>query len=143
MSATFEVKTRARIQAIDIVAEIEQALREQGIRDGLVHIYCPHTTAAITVNEGADPDVMADLLSALERVVPQSGYRHRDGNSDAHVKASLVGCSLTLPLRAGRLALGTWQRVFFCEFDGPRTRQVVVTAFGSLGHDPIPSQRDG
>jgi secondary thiamine-phosphate synthase enzyme len=121
------VTTTARNQLIDITGAIEQKIRDAGITDGLCLVFVPHTTAAVTINENADPDVQTDILGTLERVFPEDpAYRHREGNSDAHVKSSLVGVSTTLAVEAGRLVLGTWQSVFFCEFDGPRTRKVLV-----------------
>jgi secondary thiamine-phosphate synthase enzyme len=114
---------------VDITAHVEDALSRSGVSDGVVVICSAHTTAGLTVNENADPDVMADILSTLDRLVPRQGpYAHREGNSDAHVKASLVGLSVTLPVQNGRLVLGTWQGVYFCEFDGPRRRRVFVQA---------------
>ena len=99
-----------------------------GITEGICHVYCPHTTAAVTVNENYDPDVKHDLLEKLDRLIPQreSYYQHEEGNSDAHLKASLVGFSQMIPFRNGRLELGTWQGIYFCEFDGPRSRKVYV-----------------
>lgn len=116
----------------DITSRVAQAVEDSQIGAGTVTVYVPHTTAGVTVNENADPDVVRDILSALEQAVPwrQSFYRHGEGNSAAHVKSSLVGCSAVLPVVGGRMALGTWQAIFFCEFDGPRTRKVVVTVSG-------------
>jgi secondary thiamine-phosphate synthase enzyme len=108
-------------------------VREAGVGSGQVLVYCPHTTAGLTVNEAADPDVRADIIDGLRRLVPKSGgWRHAEGNADAHIKASLMGSSVTVPLEGGKLALGTWQGVFLCEFDGPRRRtvRVCVTARG-------------
>jgi secondary thiamine-phosphate synthase enzyme len=125
---SLEVATRAAHDLVDVSAEIQAALRAAGARDGILVAYVPHTTAGITVQENADPDVQADLLLALENAVPASpargAFRHAEGNSDAHVKASLVGSSVTLLVDGGRLVLGTWQGVFLCEFDGPRRRTV-------------------
>ncbi|GAB6097857.1 secondary thiamine-phosphate synthase enzyme YjbQ [Desulfatiferula olefinivorans] len=121
------VTTTARNQMIDITEAVEQKLREAGINDGLCLVFVPHTTAGVTINENADPDVRTDILAALARMVPKDpAYLHREGNSDAHVKSSLTGVSATLAVERGRLVLGTWQSVFFCEFDGPRTRTVQV-----------------
>lgn len=121
------LRTTARQEMVDITPFVEKAVREAGVRSGLCVVYCPHTTGAVTVNEGADPDVASDILMGLSRVVPENlPFRHREGNSDAHVKASLIGPSETLILEEGRLLLGTWQKVFFCEFDGPRERCVHV-----------------
>lgn len=125
------VRTSERCQLVDITAQVRRAVRETGVRDGLCLVWCPHTTAGITVNENADPDVPADLLMGLARVVDARWpFRHGEGNSDAHLKSSLVGCERTLAVRGGDLRLGTWQAVWFCEFDGPRTRQVQVTVLG-------------
>ena len=119
---------------VDITAQIEATLRELGAGDGLAHLFCRHTTAGLTVNENADPDVRRDMLLALSRIVPVDlPYRHAEGNSPAHVKASLMGHTLTLPVRAGRLALGRWQGVYFCEFDGPRSGREVELTFIPLG----------
>lgn len=124
----FSVTTTERCQLVDITAEVRRAVRAAGSRDGLCLVWCPHTTAGITVNENADPDVPADLLLGLGRVVDERWpFRHGEGNSDAHLKSTLVGCERTIAVRGGDLRLGTWQAVWFCEFDGPRTRRVEVT----------------
>ena len=124
----FEVATARREQFIDITSSVERALAEKGLRDGVVVVYCPHTTAAITINENADPDVLRDLTAGLERLAPRDGgWHHREGNSDGHLKASLLGSSATVPAIEGRLALGTWQGIYLAEFDGPRQRRVIVT----------------
>jgi secondary thiamine-phosphate synthase enzyme len=117
---------------IDITAQIAEAVAESGIQTGTVLVFCPHTTAAITINENADPDVPHDILLTLEELIPQqrNGYRHCEGNSDAHVKSSLVGASEQVMIQNGSLTLGTWQAVFFCEFDGPRTRTVHIQVSG-------------
>jgi len=127
--AEFSVKTRSRTQLVDITREVAKAVADEGLQSGAALIYCPHTTAGITINENADPDVVTDLEGALDRLVPWDGpYRHGEGNSAAHVKSTLVGASETVPVEGGRLALGTWQGIYFCEFDGPRTRRVQVRA---------------
>jgi secondary thiamine-phosphate synthase enzyme len=124
----FVVTTQERCQLVDITGEVRRAVRASGVRDGLCLVWCPHTTAGITVNENADPDVPADLLMGLGRVVDSRWpFRHGEGNSDAHLKSSLVGCERTIAVRGGEPRLGTWQGVWFCEFDGPRTRRVEVT----------------
>ena len=111
----------------DITSRAREALRESGIQDGICVVYCPHTTAGITINENADPDVVRDLIFALEKTYPdRAEFRHAEGNSASHLKASVVGSSVTLIVREGRLLLGTWQSVYFCEFDGPRTRRFYV-----------------
>ncbi len=132
MHTTFSVRTSLRTTFVNITRDVERAAEELGVTDGAVLVYCPHTTAAITINESADPDVVRDIDSKLARLVPHAdGYRHSEGNSDAHVKSSLVGCSETVLVSDGALVLGTWQGVFFCEFDGPRTRTVMVGALAS------------
>lgn len=124
----FEVKTGGRTDFVDITAQVQAATSDLGVTDGAVLVWVPHTTAAVTVNEGADPDVMRDMNDALDRIAPwEAGYRHAEGNAAAHVKSSLFGCDQVVPVAAGRLALGTWQTVWFCDFDGPRRRRVRVT----------------
>ncbi len=121
------IKTSARFEMIDITDRVAALLRESGIRQGICHVFVPHTTAAITINENADPDVPRDILAALDRIVPLSDrYRHTEGNSAAHIKASLFGASETVLIDDGTLVLGTWQSLFLCEFDGPRTRKVLI-----------------
>nr|WP_287154174.1 secondary thiamine-phosphate synthase enzyme YjbQ [Candidatus Solincola tengchongensis] len=127
----FEVSTGTRAQLVDITSRVREVVRGSGVREGICQVYIPHTTAGVTVNEAADPDVAADIIEHLERLVPRGRYRHREGNADAHIKASLVGFSAALPVFGGDLALGTWQGVFLCEFDGPRRRRVWVTVLGS------------
>ena len=129
------VETHARTEFVDITADINAQLHAPGApRTGLCHLFVPHTTAAITINESADPAVKRDILTTLARLVPHQGdYRHAEGNSDAHVKSSLMGASAWVPIESGKLALGTWQGVFFCEFDGPRTRTVRVTVLDRSG----------
>jgi len=126
LNEVLTVKTRRRNEMIDITADIAAALAKTDIDAGTAIVYCPHTTAGITINENADPDVPHDILLTLEELIPhvRSGYRHGEGNSDAHVKSSLVGASQTILIQNGQLTLGTWQAVYFCEFDGPRTRKV-------------------
>jgi secondary thiamine-phosphate synthase enzyme len=126
------VSTRVRTEMIDITGQVEALVRQSGIANGSVIVYCPHTTAAITINENADPDVVHDILLALDEAVPRpnSGFRHSEGNSDAHCKSSLVGCNEQVLIQDGRLTLGTWQAIYFCEFDGPRSRRVIVHVQG-------------
>ena len=125
------VSTRRREELVDITSSIEEAIGKIGFSSGLCVIYCPHTTAAITVNEGADPSVAEDMIAGLRRLIPPEwDFSHMEGNSDAHIKASLIGPSETVIVDGGRLALGTWQRVFFCEFDGPRKRMFFVKVLG-------------
>lgn len=129
---TLAVTSTRRTEMIDITSEIRRAIRESGISEGTALIYVPHTTAALTINENADPDVVTDLLQGLERFVPfEAGYRHAEGNSAAHIKASLMGFSETLIVIAGEPLLGTWQSVYFCEFDGPRHRKLHIRISGS------------
>ena len=121
------VRTGRRTELLNITAEVRQAVAALGIRDGSATVFVPHTTAGVTINENADPDVPRDMLMALDKAIPwQDRYRHLEGNSAAHVKSSLVGASETVLVEAGNLVLGTWQSLFFCEFDGPRTRNVLV-----------------
>jgi secondary thiamine-phosphate synthase enzyme len=121
------VKTSARTQLIDITADVENAVRNANITDGLCMVFVPHTTAAVTINESADPSVKADILMVLNDIIPwDAQYRHLEGNSAAHIKSSLVGASEMVAIEDGRLVLGTWQGLFFCEFDGPRSRKVIV-----------------
>ncbi len=131
-TTTFDVRTPSRDAFIDITREVQRVVSGSGVTEGAVTVYVPHTTAGVTINENADPDVIHDVLAALDNAVPwaQSFYQHTEGNSAAHVKSSMVGCNTTVPVQGGRLTLGTWQSVFFCEFDGPRTRRVVVTVMG-------------
>ncbi|HOJ96541.1 MAG TPA: secondary thiamine-phosphate synthase enzyme YjbQ [Methanospirillum sp.] len=126
-----EVKTGSRTVFVDITGRIDEEIRKTGIQNGICFIVIQHTTAGLTINENADPDVTRDILVSLSRLVPATGdYRHAEGNSDAHLKASLMGFSLMVPVMNGRLARGTWQGIYVCEFDGPRTRQVLVGVQG-------------
>ena len=126
------VRTHSRTELIDITGEVRAAIREEGTGDGICVVYCPHTTAAITIQENADPDVVSDLLKEVNKIVPfDDGYRHSEGNSAAHIKSSIIGASETLIVEAGRPALGTWQAIYFCEFDGPRSRRVLVKCCNS------------
>ncbi|RJR26431.1 MAG: YjbQ family protein [Desulfobacteraceae bacterium] len=124
---TLKVKSSKRNEMIDITSSIRGEVERSGVAEGICIVYIPHTTAGVIVNEGADPDVRLDILDSLTRLAPPSeGYRHGEGNSDSHIKAALVGSSVTIPIEQGRLALGTWQSVFFCEFDGPRSRRALI-----------------
>ena len=126
-----QVKTNSRTELIDITHRISEEVTRIGIQNGICSVFMQHTTAGLTINENADPDVKRDILVGLARLVPASGdYLHAEGNSDAHIKASLMGFSLTVPVIDGRLALGTWQGIYFCEFDGPRDRHVLVGISG-------------
>ena len=123
----FTIHSVDRTSIIDITAQIQLIVKESGIKDGVCYVFIPHTTAGVTINENADPDVKSDMLMEINKVIPfNDSYRHIEGNSAAHIKASLFGNSETIFLKEGRLQLGTWQGIFFCEFDGPRTRQVWV-----------------
>jgi len=123
----FTLQSSGRSQLIDITSRVREAVTASGIREGLCTIFIPHTTAAVTINENADPDVVRDFLYELDKIVPwQDGYRHAEGNSAAHLKSSLIGVSKQVLIENGRLILGTWQGIYFCEFDGPRTRRVLV-----------------
>ena len=124
---TFKVRTSAKTEFIDVTPSVQEAVRNSGVQEGICFIYIPHTTAAVTINENADPAVPKDILMELNKIVPfQDRYQHLEGNSAAHIKASLIGPSLSVFVESGRLVLGTWQGIFFCEFDGPRSRQVYV-----------------
>jgi len=121
------VHTHSRIELVDITAQIQRFIRDHKVASGLLVLFVPHTTAAITVNENADPSVQRDILAEINRLIPLAGpYQHTEGNSAAHIKSTMIGPSLTLIIEEGQLALGTWQGLFFCEFDGPRTRQVWI-----------------
>ncbi len=122
-----QVQTGGRTDFVDITGQVQEAATRLGVSEGAVLIYVPHTTAAVTINEGADPAVVRDIDRELSKIVPfEDGYQHAEGNSAAHIKSSLVGCSQIVAVHAGRLVLGTWQKIWFCEFDGPRRRRVLV-----------------
>ncbi|TAK34740.1 MAG: YjbQ family protein [Chloroflexota bacterium] len=125
MQAKLRVATQRQTEMVDITRQIQEALAGRTSGTGVCHVYVPHTTAGVTINEAADPDVVIDLLTALDRLVPRTAaYRHAEGNADAHIKTALVGTSAHVPVDNGRLVLGTWQGIFLCEFDGPRVREV-------------------
>jgi secondary thiamine-phosphate synthase enzyme len=127
MMQIFEVRTSTQTEFIDITRSVQEAVKKTGVKDGICIIYIPHTTAAVTINENADPSVIHDILMELNKIVPfKDPYHHMEGNSPAHIKSSLVGCSGTVFVESGKLVLGTWQGIFFCEFDGPRNRKVHV-----------------
>jgi secondary thiamine-phosphate synthase enzyme len=127
MIHTLSVRTTSRVEMIDITGQIQELVRQSGVEEGVCHLFEAHTTAGLTINENADPSVQADILMVLNRIISdQEAYRHLEGNSPAHVKASLMGAHLSVLVSNGRLLLGTWQGVFLCEFDGPRTRKVHV-----------------
>src|SRR5262250_1115052 len=124
---TLRSKTGRRTQLVDVTAEVERVVRASGVKSGVCHVYVPHTTAAVTINEHADPDVASDLEGVFDRLVPHSGpYRHSEGNTDSHAKAVMVGASQVIFVEEGKLVLGRWQGIFFCEFDGPRERKLFV-----------------
>jgi secondary thiamine-phosphate synthase enzyme len=128
----FRISSKHRNQMIDITGQVSSLVAQSGISNGDVIVYCPHTTAAITINENADPSVMHDILLTLDELLPhhRPGYRHSEGNSDAHCKSSIIGCSEQILIKDKSLELGTWQGIFFCEFDGPRSRRVTVQIRG-------------
>jgi len=127
MMQTFKVRTSAHTEFIDVTRSVQEAVRKTGVEDGICIIFIPHTTAAVTINENADPSVVQDMIMELNKIVPfQDPYRHMEGNSPSHIKASLAGCSQVVFVESGKLVLGTWQGIFFCEFDGPRDRKVHV-----------------
>lgn len=123
------VRTRAKEEMREITVQVQDFVTDSGLKNGVCVVYVPHTTAGITINENADPDVVSDILMELGKVISErDNYRHLEGNSAAHIKASLMGSSVTVPVKDGKLMLGTWQGIYFCEFDGPRERKVYVTA---------------
>ena len=127
----FDVRTQQRTEFVDVTRLIQEIVERSGVHSGLCTVYVPHTTAACTINEHADPDVARDILAEVNKIVPfEDNYRHDEGNSAAHIKASLFGVSHSVPIHEGRLTLGTWQGIFLCEFDGPRTRHVCVQVVG-------------
>ena len=124
-TGTFAVSTGSRMEFVDITGQIQKEVSRSGISDGVCYVYNPHTTAGLTINEGADPAVQDDIIAVLKKVIPMNySYKHMEGNSPAHIMASLMGSSVTVFVENGRLVLGTWQKIFFCEFDGPRSRKV-------------------
>lgn len=127
MLTKITVQTHERTQFIDITDKVHSAIQKSAVKEGIVNVYCPHTTAGITINENADPSVQRDIIHSLSTLVPyKADYHHTEGNADAHIKASLIGSSQTLFIQKSSIMLGTWQGVYFCEFDGPRTREVWV-----------------
>lgn len=132
-SRELRIRTSQREQLVDITDRVRQAVKDLGASDGVVHVYCPHTTAGILIQENSDPDLREDILEALGKLFPREGWRHREGNADAHLKSILCGASASVPLSGGRLLLGTWQDIYFGEFDGPRDRSFVVSVLGAVG----------
>lgn len=127
MNKSIKVKTEHQVQLKEITYEIEAIVRDSGITDGIVVLFVPHTTAAVTINENADPDVATDMVNGLNKLIPfKDNYNHQEGNSAAHIKSSLIGASEQLIIQQGKLLLGTWQGIYFCEFDGPRSRTLHV-----------------
>jgi secondary thiamine-phosphate synthase enzyme len=134
MIQTFQVKTSRRTDLVDITRSVQEAVRKSGVKERVCFVIVPHTTAAVTINENADPSVLEDIMMSLDKIVPFEGpYRHLEGNSPAHIKGSLIGCSQIVFVESGKLVLGTWQGIFFCEFDGPRSRKVYVRVAGDEG----------
>jgi len=130
----FEVKTAGRIQLVNITARVRKIVGASGVSDGVCVVYVPHTTAGVCINEAADPDVVRDISATLAALVPErAGYAHAEGNSDAHIKSVLTGASVQVPIARGELFLGTWQGIFFCEYDGPRSRRVAVQVIAAAG----------
>jgi len=129
---TLSIRTREHEEMVDITTAVRRVINENGWSDGVLLLYCPHTTGAITVNEGADPDVVRDIVVNLRKLVQHSGdYRHAEGNSDAHIKSSLFGCEQMVIVEGGDIQLGTWQKIYFCEFDGPRSRKLWLKWLGA------------
>lgn len=133
MLKEFSLRTSERIQLVNITAQVERLIQESRLSEGLCVVYVPHTTAGVTINEAADPSVVRDISRTLSKLIPEHGdYSHSEGNSDAHIKTVLTGPAVSIPILGGKLVLGTWQGIFFCEYDGPRTRKVLVKLLGSL-----------
>lgn len=127
------IQTNRRNEFVEISQEVKRVVANSGTREGAVLVYCPHTTAGITINESYDPDVQRDIIEHLHKMVPESANKyHAEGNSDGHIKASLMGSSCIVPITNGQMQLGTWQGIYFCEFDGPRSRKVIVQLLGSI-----------
>jgi len=130
---SFQIRTSSQTEFIDITRSVQEAVKKAGAKDGVCIIFIPHTTAAVTINENADPSVVGDMEMAFNKIAPwKDAYRHLEGNSAAHIKASLIGCSEIVPVESGKLVLGTWQGIFLCEFDGPRNRSVYVKVIKTM-----------
>ena len=133
MPVKLSVSTSQHTQMVDITHLVQKAVADSGIREGICTVFIPHTTAAVTINENADPDVVRDFTTEIDKIVPwEDGYRHMEGNSAAHLKASMIGCSQQIIIEEGRLLRGTWQGIWFCEYDGPRRRSVYVKLMGDV-----------
>jgi secondary thiamine-phosphate synthase enzyme len=131
MTKTISVKTRSRTEFVNVTSDVQRVVSDSGVKNGVCCVYVPHTTAGVTINEGADPSVVKDILSTLNKQIPHNGnYLHMEGNSDAHIKTSLFGSSEMIIIDGGKLMLGTWQAIFFCEFDGARSRKISVKIMG-------------
>ena len=129
---TLAVRTKEAAEFIDITSKVSSALKKLDIKDGICLVYCPHTTAGVTINENADPSVARDILREINKIIPfDDNYSHTEGNSAAHIKSSVIGASVLVPVEGGELALGTWQGIYFCEFDGPRSRNIFIQAVGN------------
>jgi secondary thiamine-phosphate synthase enzyme len=126
----YDLPTYKKCTFVNITSHVKDALKKSGVQNGLVTVYCPHTTAGITINENADPDVAADIIAAMEKVIPEIDFLHIEGNSPAHIKTMLTGSSASIPVNGGSLALGRWQGVYFCEYDGPRDRKFYIQILG-------------
>jgi secondary thiamine-phosphate synthase enzyme len=131
MIKNINIRTKTRTEFVDITSKIQELVDEEGIKDGICYVYIPHTTAGITINEGADPSVVKDIQNMLNKLIPHNlNYLHMEGNADAHVKTTIIGASIEVIIEGGKLLLGTWQSIFFCEFDGPRHRRAMVKMTG-------------
>ncbi len=129
-SSEIIISSIRNVEFIDITSKLQEAVSASGVKEGVCLVYVPHTTAGVTINENADPSVVADIINKLSELVPQSSvYKHTEGNAPGHIKSTLVGCSVSIPVSGGKLMLGTWQGVFFCEFDGPRQRRLIIRVF--------------
>jgi secondary thiamine-phosphate synthase enzyme len=127
----FQIKTGRRVEFLDVTERVQAAVKKSGIKSGVCNVFVPHTTAGVTINENADPNVIRDIIKELDKIVPlDDNYTHGEGNSAAHIKSSLMGCAQQVLIENGRLVLGTWQSIFFCEFDGPRSRDIWVKVMG-------------
>jgi len=139
MMEKISVRTTRRQEFVDLTSKIQEVIKKNSFKDGVIHIYIPHTTSAVTINENYDPSVVQDILTTLEKLIPEKGgYSHLEGNAHAHIKASIIGSSCFIPVENGKLQLGTWQGIFFCEFDGPRSREVWISFLHSCSRESGP-----